>query len=31
MADPNVPLQQLDNEKHLTTSDGELLNAIKRT
>ena len=29
MADPNVPLQQLDTEKHLTTSDRELLNAIK--
>lgn len=29
MADPNVPLQQLESEKHLTTSDGELLNAIK--
>lgn len=29
MADPNVPLQQLDSEKHLTTSDRKLLNAIK--
>ena len=29
MGDPNVPLQQLDTEKHLTTSDRELLNAIK--
>ena len=29
MADPNVPLQQLDSEKHLTTSHRELLNAIK--
>ena len=29
MADPNVPLQQLDSVKHLTTSDRELLNAIK--
>lgn len=28
MGDPNVPLQQLDSEKHLTTSDRELLNAI---
>ncbi|PFX15215.1 Protein HEG-like 1 [Stylophora pistillata] len=29
MADPNVPLQQLDSGKHLTTSDRELLDAIK--
>ena len=29
MADPNVHLQQLDSVKHLTTSDRELLNAIK--
>ena len=29
MADPNAPLQQLDSEKHLTSSDRELLNAIK--
>jgi len=29
MADSNVPLQQLESEKHLTTSDRELLNAIK--
>lgn len=29
MVDPNVPLQKLDIEKHLTTSDRELLNAIK--
>lgn len=29
MGDPNIPLQQLDSEKHLTTSDRELLNAIK--
>ena len=29
MADPNVPLQQHDSVKHLTTSDMELLNAIK--
>ena len=29
MADPNVPLQQLDSEKHLTSSDRELLNTIK--
>ena len=29
MADPNVNLQQLDSEKHLTSSDRELLNAIK--
>ena len=29
MADPNVPLQQLDTERHLTTSDMVLLNAIK--
>ena len=28
MADPNVPLQQLDSQKHLTTSDRELLNPI---
>ena len=29
MADLNVPLRQLDSEKHLTSSDRELLNAIK--
>ena len=29
MADPNVPLQQLEIEKHLTISDKKLLNAIK--
>ena len=29
MADPNVPLLQLDSEKHLATSDRELLYAIK--
>ena len=29
MADPNVPLQQFDTEKHLMTSEKELLNAIK--
>lgn len=29
MADPNVPLQQLDSEKHLTTSDRD--RQLKRT